>query len=181
MATDEELIAAVAGGDETALAALYRHYERPLHAFLTRYTGGRDVDDLVQETWLRVVRAAGRFDPARRFSTWLFQIALNLARDWRRRPPLDPVAPEHGARRSAPDGIAAREAGIDAQRLLAALPEAQRAVVILRHFHDLGEDEVAAILEIPRGTVKSRLHHAMARLITLARADDAATDRSGRP
>jgi RNA polymerase sigma-70 factor (ECF subfamily) len=168
MATDEELIAAVAGGDEAAFTVLYRQYERPLHAFLTRYTSGRDVDDLVQETWLRVVRAAERFDPGRRFSTWLFQIALNLARDWHRRPPPEPVDPERTASLVAPDVGAARQAGLDVERLLAALPEPQRAVVILRHFHDLGEDEVAAILAIPRGTVKSRLHNAMARLIALA-------------
>jgi len=168
MATDEELIAAVAAGDETALAALYRRYDRALHAFLARYTGGRDVDDLVQETWLRIVRAAGRFDPARRFSTWLFQIALNLARDWHRRPPAEPVPPEDTAALVGPDPIAAAQAGLDVARLLAALPESQRAVVILRHFHDLGEDDVAAILGIPRGTVKSRLHHAMARLAALA-------------
>lgn len=172
MATDEELIAAVAVGDETALTTLYRRYERPLHAFLTRYTGGRDVDDLVQETWLRVVRAAARFDPARRASTWLFQIALNLARDWHRRPPPEAIDPVHTHRVAAPDALAPVHAGIDARRLLAALPEAQRAVVVLRYFHDLAEEEVAAILEIPRGTVKSRLHHAMATLLTLARADD---------
>lgn len=172
MATDEELIAAVAAGDEEAMAALYHHYERPLHAFLTHYTGGRDVDDLVQETWLRVVRAAGRFDPERRFSTWLFQIALNLARDWRRRSPAEPVDPDRVATLAAPDAITPLQAGLDAGRLLAALPEAQRAVVILRHFHDLAEDEVAAILGIPRGTVKSRLHHAMVRLLALARASD---------
>jgi RNA polymerase sigma-70 factor (ECF subfamily) len=167
MATDEELIAAIAVGDEAAFTVLYRQYERPLHAFLTRYTGGRDVEDLVQETWLRVVRAADRFDPARRFSTWLFQIALNLARDWRRRPPPEPVDPTHVVA-PAPSGTTTSDAALDAARLLAALPEAQRAVVILRHFHDLGEDEVAAILDVPRGTVKSRLHNAMARLATLA-------------
>jgi len=169
MATDEDLIAAVAGGDEAAFAALYARYERPLLAFLSRYTGGRDVDDLVQETWLRVARAAPRFDPARRFSTWLFQIALNLARDWRRRPP-----PE--AREPLPEGRDPSEplaAGLDARRLLAALPEAQRAVVILRCLHDLGEDDVATILAIPRGTVKSRLHHAMARLVAIARSGSA--------
>jgi RNA polymerase sigma-70 factor (ECF subfamily) len=177
MATDEELIAAVAGGDEAAFAALVRRYERPLHAFLARYTGGRDVDDLVQETWLRVVRAAGRFDAGRRFSTWLFQIALNLGRDWRRRPPADPIDGERVTALRGPDPIAAADAVLDAERLLATLPEAQRAVVILRHFHDLGEDEVAAILEIPRGTVKSRLHHALARLIALVATEARSTSR----
>ncbi len=169
MATDEELIAAVAVGDDGALAALYRRWERPLHAFLSRYTGGRDVDDLVQETWLRVVRAATRFDPRRRASTWLFQIALNLARDWHRRPPAEPADAERVAEVVAPDRLDTVEAGIDVARLLAALPEPQRAVVVLRHFHDLGEDDIAAILDVPRGTVKSRLHTAMARLATLAR------------
>jgi RNA polymerase sigma-70 factor (ECF subfamily) len=167
MASDEELIAAVAAGDEDALALLYRRWERPLHALLARYTGGRDVDDLVQETWMRVVRAAGRFDRGRRFSTWLFAIALNLARDWRRRPPAEPVEPRETMAVAA-DGQARVDAGLDAMRLLAALPEAQRAVVVLRHFHDLGEEDVAEILGIPRGTVKSRLHHAMARLLALA-------------
>lgn len=169
MATDEELIAAVAAGDDAALAALYRRWERPLHAFVTRYTGGRDVDDLVQETWLRVVRAADRFEPARRFSTWIFQIAVNLARDWRRRPPAVPAEPERVDALVAADGVASVQAGVDVERLLASLPEPQRAVVVLRHFHDLGEDEVAAILGIPRGTVKSRLHTAMARLTALVR------------
>ncbi len=176
MATDEELMAAVAAGDDAALAALYGRWERPLHAFLARYTGGRDVDDLVQEAWLRVVRAADRFVPSRRFSTWLFQIALNLARDWHRRPPPEPADPERTGRIVAADSVASVEAGIDVDRLLAALPEAQRAVVVLRCFHDLAEEEVAAILAVPRGTVKSRFHNAMERLTTLAHARSA-----GRP
>jgi RNA polymerase sigma-70 factor (ECF subfamily) len=170
MASDEDLIVAVAAGNGQALEELCRRYERPLYRFLHRHTGGRDVEDLHQETWLRAVRAAGRFDPARRFSTWLFQIALNLCRDWRRRPPPEPVDPatiEDTA--AAPGAAAAVDAGIDARRLLAALPEAQRSVVILRYYHDLSEAEVAEILACPRGTVKSRLHHAMARLIDLAR------------
>src|ERR1051325_361018 len=93
MAADETLIAAVAEGDRRALEELCRRWERPLYQFIHRHTGGRDVEDLHQETWLRVVRAARRFDPRRRFSTWLFQIALNLCRDWHRRPPPDPVDP----------------------------------------------------------------------------------------
>jgi RNA polymerase sigma-70 factor (ECF subfamily) len=167
MPTDEELIAAVAHGDGGALGDLCRRWERPLHHFIHRHTGGRDVEDLYQETWLRVVRAAQRFDPERRFSTWLFQIALNLCRDWHRRPPPEPADVE------ALDGPAALDgridAAIDARRLLAALPEAQRSAVILRYYHDLGEDEMAAVLDCPRGTVKSRLHHAMRRLVELAR------------
>jgi len=167
MATDEELIVTLASGDGRALEELCRRWEHPLYQFIARHTGGRDVEDLYQETWLRVVRAARRFERGRRFSTWLFQIAVNLCRDWRRRPPLEPVDPAAAdARAGAP---AATDAALDARRLLAALPEAQRSAVILRYYHDLPEEEVAAILGCPRGTVKSRLHHAMRRLLELAR------------
>src|SRR5262245_47554758 len=93
MAADEDLVTAVAAGDESALRELYRRYERPLYQFLYRHPLGRDVGDLFQETWLRVVRAASRFDRTRRFSTWMFQIAINLCRDWRRREPPTPVDP----------------------------------------------------------------------------------------
>ena len=159
---------AVANGDGRALEELCRRYERGLHQFIFRHTGGRDVDDLYQETWLRVVRAARRFDARRRFSTWLFQIAVNLCRDWHRRPPPEPVDPAdvEGSRVGT---AGTPDASLDARRLLAALPEAQRSVVILRYYHDLGEDEVAEIVGCPKGTVKSRLHHAMARLTRLAR------------
>jgi RNA polymerase sigma-70 factor (ECF subfamily) len=169
MATDEELIAGIACGDQTALAELCRRHERPLFHFLHRHTGGRDVDDLYQETWLRVVRAAPRFDPSRRFTTWLYQIAVNLCRDRHRRlrtepEPLgdEPVATGAGT-------MAVTEAALDLRRLLAALSEAQRSAVLLRYYHDLSEAEVADVLGCPRGTVKSRLHQAMARLLALAR------------
>jgi RNA polymerase sigma-70 factor (ECF subfamily) len=173
MATDEELVQAVATGDERALLELTTRYARPLHQFLYRHTGGRDVDDLYQETWLRVVRAARRFDPTRRFSTWLFQIAVNLCRDWHRRAPPEPVDPDR-LQETAGSADPAGDAGaaIDVRRLLAALPEAQRSAVILRYFHDLGEDEMAEILGCPRGTVKSRLHQALTRMAALAREGD---------
>src|SRR5438132_11140348 len=168
MGTDEELIGRVGVGDQDALAELCRRYERPLYHFIARHTGGRDVEDLYQETWLRAVRAAPRFDPSRRFSTWPFQIAVNLCRDWHRRPPPEPVDPA-GIEATREGTAAAADAALDARRLLAALPEPQRSVVILRYYHDLGEEEMAEILGCPRGTVKSRLHHAMARLTQMAR------------
>src|SRR2546428_5666700 len=145
MATDEELIGAVADGDGRALEQLCRRYERGLHQFIFRHTGGRDVDDLYQETWLRVVRAARRFDPRRRFSTWLFQIAVNLCRDWRRRPPPEPVDPA-GVEdsRAGPSGTA--DALPDARPLLAAPPAAQRSAGLLPSYPDLTADQRAARL-----------------------------------
>src|SRR5438445_4894298 len=117
MAADEALIAAVADGDGRALEELCRRWERPLFQFIHRHTGGRDVEDLHQETWLRVVRAARRFDPRRRFSTWLFQIALNLCRDHHRRPPPEPLDPADADALARED--TSTDAAIDARRLLA--------------------------------------------------------------
>src|SRR5262245_19830333 len=122
MVSDEELIGRVGVGDQDALAELCRRYERPLFHFLARHTGGRDVEDLYQETWLRAVRAAPRFDPSRRFSTWMFQIAVNLCRDWHRKPPPEPHDPAT-LDRAGPDATARSTDAVDARRLLGALPE----------------------------------------------------------
>jgi len=171
MQTDEALAARLADGDDLAMRELLRRYERRLASFLHRQTGGRDVEDLYQETWLRVVRHARHFDANRRFSTWLFQIAVNLCRDWHRRPPPEPRPVADGPALSV---LERSDAALDAAQLLARLPEAQREVIVLRYYHDLSEDDVADILEIPTGTVKSRLHQAIARLAGLVRADERA-------
>ena len=174
MASDEDLMARVATGDAAALAELCRRYERPLYRFLARHAGPTDAEDLYQETWLHLVRAATRFDPARRFSTWLFQIAVNLARDAHRRRRPETRDPADLAAIAADTGsVAAAEAAIDARRLLAALPEAQRTVLVLRYYHDMSETDVAAIVGCPPGTVKSRLHHAMRTLLALVRDEKA--------
>lgn len=161
---------AVATGDADALRELTGRWRRPLYGFLHRAAGGRETDDLYQETWLRVVRAARGFDARQRFSTWLFQIALNLSRDLHRRTLPEPVTQDvlEQAAGVVPSEDP-RDAALDVQRLLAALPEAQREVVVLRVLEDVPEDDVARIVGVPRGTVKSRLHHALARLAALAK------------
>jgi RNA polymerase sigma-70 factor (ECF subfamily) len=86
MRSDEDLMAAVASGDETALTALIDRYAASVHAYLLRHSGSReDADDLLQETWLRVARSARSFDTARRFRSWIYGIATNLVRDLFRR------------------------------------------------------------------------------------------------
>jgi RNA polymerase sigma-70 factor (ECF subfamily) len=168
---DEDLVVRVAQGEAGALEVLLRRYERPLGAFLHRRTAGRDVEDLFQETWLRVVRAAPAFDSNRRFSTWLFEIAANLCRDWWRRRPPEPVAADGMDIAAAGDHARVDDAmTIDA--LLAKLPDAQREAIVLRYWHDFTEAEVGAILGCPIGTVKSRVHAGLARLAELAAADE---------
>jgi RNA polymerase sigma-70 factor (ECF subfamily) len=166
MPTDEELVGRLAEGHEPALRELLARYQRPLSSFLYRQTGGRDVEDLYQETWIRVARHADGFDRSKRFSTWLFQIAVNLARDWRRKRVREDSRPVED---SGSTNLARTEAGIDAHRLLEQLPEAQREVVILRYYHDLTEEQVARVLDCPKGTVKSRMHNALARMHELVR------------
>jgi RNA polymerase sigma-70 factor (ECF subfamily) len=167
MPTDEELVGRLAEGHEPALRELLERYERPLSSFLYRQTGGRDVEDLYQETWIRVTQHAAGFDPSKRFSTWLFQIAVNLARDWHRKRAREDGRPVEDV--GSTQILRTTEAAIDAHRLLEQLPEAQREVVILRYYHDLTEEQVAGILDCPKGTVKSRMHNALTRLGELAR------------
>jgi len=168
MPTDEVLVAQVAAGDEAALRALMRRWERPLAHVIYRHTGGRDVEDLYQDTWWRVVRGAPQFDAGRRFSTWLFQIAINCCRDWYRRRPPEAAESAEG---SAPVDEHT-DAALDVAALLRHLAEPQREVVVLRYLRGMSEEEMAGVLGIPRGTVKSRLHHALARLNALAVARD---------
>jgi RNA polymerase sigma-70 factor (ECF subfamily) len=167
MPTDEDLVGRLLVGDDAALRELLSRYERPLSSFLWRNTGGRDVEDLYQETWIRVVRHASRFERSKRFSTWLFQIAVNLCRDWQRRKPPEPqVIAEHSI---GSTGMEQTEQALDVHQLLEQLSAEQREVLILRYYHDMTEEQAADVLGCPRGTVKSRTHHALARLSQLAR------------
>lgn len=167
--TDEALCVAVARGDEEALRVLLERYRRRTYAILARSVPSRaDADDLFQELWLRVVRAADDFDPSLRFSSWVYRIAVNLVRDHLRRRaaarvvPGDGTVPDREDEGLAPDAVVAgREEARAMAEAIARLPEGQREVLVLRYFEGLGEAEVANAVGIPPGTVKSRLHHAV--------------------
>jgi len=155
----------VQAGDPQALAALIDRWRGPLYAFLWRRAGD-GADDLFQESWIRVTRARDRFDKSRRFSTWLFQIANNLCRDrWRRldarRRALDALRDETvtlGESAAPPPPL---PPDTELRRRLDALPDRLREALVLRYYEDRSEAEIAEILDIPRGTVKSRLHAAV--------------------
>lgn len=164
-------------GDQAALGVLLDRYRAPLYGFLWRRGARESADDLFQETWLRVVRARDRFDPGRRFSTWLYQIANNLCRDRGRRRAVEGRAMEAERTRLQTEpraGDPARSAGLalDVERRLRALPDRLREVLVLRYYQDLGEVEISRVLGIPRGTVKSRLHAALHTLRGRAEDDD---------
>jgi RNA polymerase sigma-70 factor (ECF subfamily) len=169
VASDEELMGRLQAGDERALEQLMQRYQARLYGFLSRRVGSA-ADDVFQETWIRVVRARERFDLDRRFAAWLYQIANNLCRDrYRRvdamRRAVDSVRSEDEALREAPPAPVVADGDAMRERVLA-LPERLREVLVLRYYEDLGEEEMARVLGVPRGTIKSRLHAAVKALRT---------------
>lgn len=164
MESDEELMTFVARGDERALGTLVERHAGRMHAHLVRMTGSReDAEDLLQETWLRVARAARGFDPGRTVRPWLFGIASNLARDLHRRRAIR----RRVATEADPAGNAPAVPPLETFALrdrVGRLPDRLREVLWLRYYEDLSEAEMADALGIPRGTVKSRLHGAIREL-----------------
>jgi len=171
--SDQALAAEVARGDAAALRTLYDRHE--VHAFnlVLRMTRDRQMaEDVLQETFTRVWLMARTYDPGRgSFRGWLFTIAANLTRDElrRRRHGVQHVEVEDAeAFASTADGpeveLARRE---DARRIADAvgrLPEHFREVVILKIYHQLTFNEIAEITGAPVGTLKARLHRAVAAL-----------------
>lgn len=166
-ATDRELVDAARSGDRRALDALLRqHYDR-VHAVCRRIVGpGRDADDAAQEAMISIVRGLARFDHRAAFSTWAYRIATNAALDELRRRKRRPVLatatdPDQPVREPADDG-AGRRIDAVADRLaideaIGGLPEEFRAAVVLRDVVDLDYSEIASVLDVPVGTVKSRI------------------------
>lgn len=174
-ATDAFLAGCLANGDAEAARALIDRYRRPLAAVLQRALHApADVDDVFQETWIRVVRSAHRYDPDQRFSNWLFAIAWNLVKDrWSRR--VEHVDADLAALPSP--ARSPEECAVDEERarrlreLVARLPERLSQAILLRYFEELSEKEVADRLGVPVGTVKSRLHHGLKKLAAAAKED----------
>lgn len=165
MESDEELMAAIARGEENALAVLIERHAGGLFGFLLRVSRDRDdAEDLLQDTWMRVARGARSFDSARRVRPWLYGIAANLARDAFRRRAVRVRAGAQGAS----DGAAALHfrpiERMDMRERLLRLPDRLREVLVLRFYEGFDEAEMAEALGVPRGTVKSRLHAAIGAL-----------------
>jgi RNA polymerase sigma-70 factor (ECF subfamily) len=169
-ATDAALIAAWQTGDEQAATELVRRHARALARFLGA-TGAADaeIDDLVQETFIRAFRGVGRFRGQCQFRTWLLTIGGNVLKDWARRGKrARAVVPlEEGLR--APDGDPHEhaEAGELEERLqegLGRLPRMQREVFLLRAQQGLEYDDIAAALGTSSGAARVHYHHAVKRL-----------------
>ena len=163
----KQLLLAVAGGDEAALSALYDLFERPLFSLGMRWLGEREMaEELVQEVIVRIWKGAPTFDPTRgQASSWIFGVARNtatdLARAKQRRPvPVEQVqAPQ--AERLDED---AAWRGWEVGRAVNALPVDQQRVVELAFVDRYTHAEIARSLDVPLGTVKSRMYQALRKL-----------------
>lgn len=166
---DDLTVVRAAKGKPAATRALVKRYERPVFALLSRMVGRHQpalVEDLAQETFLRVFKALPRFrtDVPAKLSSWILTIATRVALDAlkRRRPQLEAVS--EGAAPRLDERLAGRQALTVIEQAVAELPEGQRAALVLRVFHDLDYAEIAAALDVDVGTVKSRISRARARL-----------------
>lgn len=179
--TDEKLLAEYLRGRTGGFELLVRRHTAELFQFVVRFTGdSAAAEDVVQETFLQVHSAADRFDPKKRFKPWLFTIAANKARDFLRRRsrrrdvPLDAhfgddadadrrfVHLLSGDGPSPESDLFAEEERRIVRQVIAEMPPNLSEVLILAYFHRFPYKEMGEILEIPLGTVKSRLHSAVA-------------------
>ena len=164
--SDEMLARRTREGDRAAFERLVRRYLRPIHAVVASYLGeDADVEDAVQDTFLRVLDAMDGYDPERPFAPWLYQIARNVARNRlkalarRSQVPL----PEAGIEASGPGPEAAAEQA-EARELLeaaiAALPEQRRTAFRLVDVEGYSAKEAGGMMGLSPGTVRSHVHHA---------------------
>lgn len=182
---DAALVGRCIGGDERAFRELLTRYQARVYSLAYRMLRVReDAEDITQETFVRMFRAARRYDPERPFSSWLFTIASRLCIDHirrRRLPTVSMFQRESGSHEEwtleLPDpGPRPEEQAEQAEEdrrmraLVDRLPEHYRIVVMLRHQEDLSYEEIAEALDLPLGTVKARIHRARALLRGLIEA-----------
>jgi len=170
---DAEIVAACLHGEVDAFSALVERYERVVYNLALRMLGNaEDARDASQTAFLRAYESLGRFDPERRFFSWIYRITMNeCLNQIERRRRLEPVVADLPTRDDPGDRVEARETGEQIDRALRALSREQREVVVLRHFLEMSYDEIADALLIEPRTVKSRLYEARQRLgVLLARS-----------
>lgn len=183
---DRELVTRALRGRESAFRELLERYERPIFSLILRMVRDRSLaEDLAQETFIRAFNALGRYDPRYKFSSWIFKIANNLTIDHLRKRKLDTVsidgsphatsAEEQAQSRltvesdgeSPQEFVENRELGAQIEEAIGRLRPEYRTAVLLRHVEGYAYEEIAQIMEIPLGTVKTYLHRARHELMGL--------------
>lgn len=168
--TEGELVQRCQQGDRTAFRYLYRRYQRRVRSTLYQLCGTQFLDDLVQEVFYRVWKGLPKLRQVSTFSTWLYRICWNVACDQRRQfarsrqqqttlPAEERLYDLSSSQHETPDLMQLHYQDLVQQGLLS-LSLDQRAVLVLHDLEDVPQKEIAQILQIPTGTVKSRLFHA---------------------
>jgi RNA polymerase sigma-70 factor (ECF subfamily) len=171
---DADLVARCQSGDREAFDRLVIHHQDRVYNTILRFTGDRERSlDLAQKTFLNAFLKIRQFEAKASFGTWLYRIAINLCISESRGRRSEPVSlsrlgggdEETGfdppASRGDPvDDIEARETREAVQEAIHSLDEEHRAIVVLRDIEDRSYDEIAEVLDLPKGTVRSRLHRA---------------------
>ena len=165
--TDESLASALRCGDDSALDTLMLRWQLPLRSFLYRHLQNEaDALDLAQETFVRIYRNRTHYREGAKFSTWMFQIALNLCRDRGRRRKLRPLAtldeaPDQADTRPSPDTATLTEERASAVRAaIAALPENLRTPLLLSTYEQLSHTDIAVVVKSTPKAVETRLARA---------------------
>lgn len=177
--TDQEVVLLARGGQERAYRELVRRYERPIFSLLYRMVRDRELaEDLSQETFVKALKAIESYRPEYKFSSWLFKIANNAAIDHLRRRELDTLSLEGSPHAVTPDAmeatalqigdraenaldiVEAKELGGEIERAIAQLRPEYRACILLRHVDGRAYEEIAEMLDLPLGTVKTYIHRA---------------------
>jgi RNA polymerase sigma-70 factor, ECF subfamily len=177
--SDQDIVALARAGEEAAYRELIRRYERPLFSLLYRMVRDRELaEDLAQETFVKALNAIESYRPEFKFSSWIFKIANNAAIDHLRRRELDTLSLEGSPQAETPeaieatalqigdrqesalDEVEARELGGQIEAAIAQLRPEYRSCILLRHVEGRAYEEIAEILNLPLGTVKTYIHRA---------------------
>jgi RNA polymerase sigma-70 factor (ECF subfamily) len=177
--SDQEIVLLARAGREAAYRELIRRYERPIFALIFRMVRDRELaEDLSQETFVKALNAIESYRPEFKFSSWIFKIANNAAIDHLRRRELDTLSldgsphaetPEAmqatalqiGARQESPlDAVEAKELGGAIELAIGRLRPEYRSCILLRHVEGRAYEEIAEMLDLPLGTVKTYIHRA---------------------
>jgi RNA polymerase sigma-70 factor (ECF subfamily) len=177
--SDQEVVLRARSGQEAAYRELIRRYERPVFALLFRMVRDRELaEDLAQETFVKALNAIDSYRPEFKFSSWIFKIANNAAIDHLRRRELNTLSldgsphaetPEAmqatalqiGARQETPlDAVEAKELGSAIEAAIGSLRPEYRSCILLRHVEGRAYEEIAEMLNLPLGTVKTYIHRA---------------------
>lgn len=177
--TDQTLVECCLDGDERAARELITRFERPVFSLIYRMVRDRELaEDLAQETFVRTLNNLKRYDPSYKFSSWLFKIGYNLTIDHLRKKELDVISIE-----GAPDAITAdqqaatritlqtaderpdqlleaRSIGHEIEVAIDRLRPEYRTAILLRHVEGYAYDEIASVMDVPLGTVKTYIHRA---------------------